>query len=182
MLESISVSYLPTKEDYVSYKIAMAKVGCKEQGSRSIRFLQILGSIVFLFGLIKLAIAVLLGGRMGQNILNAILILGGVYLILYPDILRPALVKKAAVAYYDTHGEKMISVQMIFTEEILEITTDRYIARLPYAMFWRVYEDQKSILFYTGIGEARYLPKRVLSAEELDRLHGFLRSVEKIEM
>ena len=179
-MESITVSYLPTKEDYVAYKTAMDKAAWKEQNNRFIRLLQILGSAVFLYGLIKLAMAVLSGGRMGQNFLNAILILGGVYLILYPDILRPVLVKKAAVAYYDTHGEKMISAQMQFTAETLKMTTDRYAACFPYTMLWRVYEDQKIILFYTGIGEARYLPKRVLSAEELETLHVFLRSVQKI--
>jgi len=164
-LESITVSFLPTREDYADYQVSAAKAAVKQ---KDLLFMRICGSVLIFGGLIG---AVFLGSRIYTNVINVLLILYGVFLVFYLDILQPYLVKNAAMAYYDTHGEKMISVSMTFSEETVKIITDRYTACLPYSMLWRVHEDPKTILFYTGIGEMRYLPKRTLSPEELKKIH-----------
>ena len=57
----------------------------------------------------------------------------------------------------------------------MHIRTDRYTGRLPYELFYRVYEAPDVILFYIRIGEIYFIPKRTLSEEEQRRLQAHLR-------
>lgn len=172
-MEPITVSYLPTKEDYIDFKVGAGRAAVRQQ---DLWFMRVCGGILILAGLVG---KLFFGGQLYTDIIYVLLILYGVFLLFYLDILQPSLIKRSAGAYYDTHGEKMISVSLIFSENSVQVVTDRYTATLPYSMLWRIYEDKKGLIFYTGIGEMHYIPKRVLSLDECEQIRFLFRKVNQ---
>ena len=88
----------------------------------------------------------------------------------FHDSIQPLLVRSRAQSFYDHAGERMTAQSLSFFADHVDVKSDRYAASLPYAML-SVWEDGRILLLRLGPGESRYVPKRALSPEDVQKLH-----------
>jgi hypothetical protein len=138
---------------------------------KEVIILSVLGYAMILIGLIG---EVLISKALYTDIIYGLLVLFGLFISFYFNTLQPYFLRTRSANYFDSHGERMIAQTVTFYPDMLEITTDRYKANLPYQMLYQCYEDDKVFLLYTGIGEMRFIPKRAVSQEDCDRIHQIL--------
>ena len=164
----VSVSFLPTKEDYIWSRQACWR---SVVNRRDVLIARIAGIVVLLGGI---AGVVWMSGSFPVSLYYYLAIILGFILCVYHDTVFPFLIRLRAASFFDTHGEQMISQNFLFREDGISIENDRYSARIPYEILYRAYEDRNGFLFSTGIGEITYLPKRAASSEDCRRIHGLL--------
>lgn len=155
----ITLSFLPTREDYINFKTCLLK---KESNKNDFLITFIAGILIIFAGVINL-----IKNEMAFGFLNITI---GIFLCLYFKHFHPLIVKNKAASYYDTHGEKFTSFSYILDEEEIEIISDRYHLKAPYNMLYKIEEDKNMILIYSGEGEINYIPKRILSLDEAEFL------------
>lgn len=153
----ITLSFLPTREDYINFKNSLLK---KESNKKDFAATIIAGILFFLVGIINLFLNAMAFGFLNIGM--------GIFSCLYFKHFYPLIVKNKAASYYDTHGEKFTSFSYILDEEEIEIISDRYHLKAPYNMLYKIEEDKNMILIYSGEGEINYIPKRILSLEEAE--------------
>ena len=167
----VTVSYLVTREDYADFKAAACRAGFSK---KDVSLIRVLGGILAALGMALWMLAVLQDQGPAYTTLPAITVLLGVLMFFFVDLFMPWFSRRGAVAYFDTHKEQMIAQTMVFYTDRMEVRTDRYEASLPYPMLYRVYEDSRVFVFYTGLYEMRFLPKRALSEEELKQIQALV--------
>ena len=155
----ITLSFLPTKEDFINFKFCALK---KEVTKKD--------SVIFLFAGILIILAGILNLVFKEKTLGFLYVAIGAFICLYFKHFYPLIVKNKAASYYDTHGEKFTSFSYILDEDKIEIISDRYYLKAPYNMLYKIEEDKNMILIYSGEGEINYIPKRILSLEEAEFL------------
>jgi len=167
----IVASFLTTEEDYVHFKLALAKMELKK---REIWLVRILGAVFLAAGI--LGTWVLTGGFY-LKMVSVCLIFVGIIMALYCNILLPSVVRHGAANYYEAYREKMIAATVSFKKTAFSYVTDRYQLEIPYDMLYRVYEDKNVFLLCTGMEEVRFLAKRTLTAEEIETVRTRLQKV-----
>lgn len=168
-VKQVCVSFLPTREDYCDYKATACRAACRP---RDVIVLRAAGVALVLLGIVFWAV----WGRSNyvQTIADCLLVLLGILLGSWQDTLMPYFIRRSAGAYYDANRERMISKNLLFAENMVEIHTDRYKAHLHYDLFFRAYEDKKMFLLYIGEEEIHFVPKRALTEDQAALLHGWL--------
>ena len=161
----LSVSFLPTKQDYADYQIA----ACNAAASPSEQlFLRAAGFVLVVAGFV---LCLLFGVGNPQNtVFFSLLVLLGLAVGFFHDSIQPLLVRSRAQSFYDHAGERMTAQSLSFFADHVDVKSDRYAASLPYAML-SVWEDGRILLLRLGPGESRYVPKRALSPEDVQKLH-----------
>ncbi|WP_283609714.1 YcxB family protein [Faecalispora anaeroviscerum] len=165
-------SFVLTREDYVSARLAAARAACR---SAEIQILRWGGFFLVVTGIV---LRVFFAVNEYSRILSTLMVLLGTVIGFAIDSWQPLLIRHQAQRYYDTHGERMLAQTMIFEEETMSVQTDRYRAKLPYSYLYRVYEDGKVFLLYTGQNELWVLPKRALPPWDLVRVRELLKRNE----
>ena len=166
-----TVSFLPTKEDYVEFIGCAAYINVNHKQKL---FSVILGSLLILMGFISKFLG---GGNYGEM---GIMVVFGIFLCLYFLVFYPTFIKFRAIQYFDHHGEKMNAVSFIFQEENFSIVSDRYEAKnISYDMIYKTAENEKVFLILLGETDIRYIPKRVFSKEEYRQLKNKLQTMGK---
>ncbi len=64
----------------------------------------------------------------------------------------------------------------VFEGSCVEISSERYEAKIPYGMLFAAYADETTILLCTASDESRIVPKRTMSTEEQKRVESLLAS------
>ena len=164
----VTASFLTTEDDYAAFKLASYRAALKKKDAAAAK---ICGVALIAAGILG---RVFLPGGLYRNFIYYLMIIVGFIFFVYCDTLQPYLIKRRAVSYFAHHQEKMIAQTLLFFEDRVEIQTDRYTAKLPYSLFYQGYEDGKVFLLYTGIGEIRFLPKRSVTEEDCQIIHGIL--------
>ncbi len=167
-MEEIAIHFLITREDFLQFRKAAGKA---ETRRGEILFCRVVGALLILGGI--LGCIFLAGGF--TKVSCGVLAFAGLVVGFYHDTLQPVLSHRAAYLYYETNQKRLAARTIVFSEDQVHIRTDRYTGRLPYELFYRVYEAPDVILFYIGIGEIYFIPKRTLSEEEQKRLQAHLR-------
>lgn len=173
MNNPITVSFLPTKEDHINFKIAAAKAAGNKKAEMVFR---ILGYCLVLAGF---ALGVFASGGALQHTVYVLMIACGLILALYRDLLFPVMIRLQAASYFDNNQERMIAKTFEFTQNTITLQTDRYRAEIPWELIYRVYEDGRTFVFYTGEGELHPLPKRAVSPEEYEQIELLLQQKMK---
>jgi hypothetical protein len=169
-LNPITVNHLTTKYDYADFKVAAAKAGFKKSEKLILR---ILGTLLILAALI---LNRFFHGTVYQNIIYiAMVALGGIIGCFY-EIIAHYAARQRALNYFESNKEKFIAQLTVFHEKQISFKTDRYTAAIPYDLLYKVYEDGRVFIIYTGIGEMRFIPKRAVSESECMQIRNILQS------
>ncbi len=171
MLEKpITVSCLTTKPDYADFKSAAAKAMVNKN---EIRFLRITGCVLILAAFLLRAF--FSGGFFQYAACTAMAAVGVIVGAFYDSIMRYA-VRAHALREYEDIKKKFFAQITEFGESTVEIKTDRYTASIPYELFYKVYEDARMFILYTGINEMKFIPKRAMNEQECKQIQDILRS------
>ena len=141
----LSVSFLPTKQDYADYQIA----ACNAAASPGERlFLRAAGFVLVVAGFV---LCLLFGVGNPQNtVFFSLLVLLGLAVGFFHDSIQPLLVRSRAQSFYDHAGERMTAQSLSFFADHVDVKSDRYAASLPYAML-SVWEDGRILLLLSLI-------------------------------
>lgn len=125
----LSVSFLPTKQDYADYQIAACNAAAPP-GERL--FLRAAGFVLVVAGFV---LCLLFGVGNPQNtVFFSLLVLLGLAVGFFHDSIQPLLVRSRAQSFYDHAGERMTAQSLSFFADHVDVKSDRYEASLPYAM------------------------------------------------
>jgi hypothetical protein len=164
----ITVSYLTTKPDYADFKVAAAKALIKKSETNILR---VTGCVLIFSALILRAF---FSGSFLQNVIYTIMAIVGVIVGAFFDFIARYTVRARAFTYYEANKEKFIAQITEFDEEKITFKTDRYSASIPYALFYKAYEDGRVFIIYTGIDEMKFIPKRAMNEQECEQIHNIL--------
>ena len=169
----VSASYLTTEEDYRNFRLAVGRL----------RIGRVRRACSMAAGILMMAAGAALlyfqSGRLYDNAAWCALIVIGMFCASYCDILSPYLIRRQANAEFAVRKRMLVAQSILFYPDRLQINTDRYNANILYEMLYKCVEDETLFLFYTGMGEVRFLPKRVLAEGEAQRLSAVLQDVLK---
>ncbi len=169
----VSATYLTTEEDYRNFRMAVGRL----------RIGRVRRTCLMAAGVLMMAAGAALlyfqSGRLYDNAAWCALILIGMFCASYCDILSPYLIRRQANAEFAVRKRMLVAQSILFYPNYVKINTDRYNANILYDMLYKCVEDSTLFLFYTGMGEVRFLPKRVLAEGEAQRLSALLRPALK---
>jgi hypothetical protein len=164
-MEPVTVSFALTRDDFADAALAQMKMqsgGVYRVGSRIV-------------GLVMIAAAcVLFTAKPGAQPLISVLMVCGVFFLFLCIPTLEAAAKRRASAAFDTGRRSVTAQTAVFGEESVEVQSERYTAKIPYQMLYAAYADEKMILFCTGIGECRCVPKRIMKKDEQKRVEDLL--------
>jgi hypothetical protein len=164
-------SYLMTRGDYGDFQVAVQRLrtGRKEKvlfcmaGMLAV-FISLLGRFQFSSGSYT-------------NLAYALLFVMGCGFCCFYDVYLPGLVYRRACRYFDRHWKNMLASAAVFDYTGICFITEKGCVKLPYNGLRRVYEDQRVILLEGR--ELCFLPKRILTMEEYERVRGILKRALK---
>lgn len=162
MEELVSVSYLPTKQDYMNYCVAVCTAAARA-------WEKIVLHGVGLALAAGVAVLWVLDDKTPINsVWYSVLMLGALFIAFFQEMVQPLFVRLRAQEYFDSHQKQMISQTFTFYESELHISTDRCSTRIPYEFLYKVYETQAVLLLYTAANEIQFIPKRALDTQECE--------------
>jgi hypothetical protein len=166
----ITVSSLTTKPDYADFKSAAAKAMVNKS---EIRFLRITGCVLILAALLLRAF---FSGSFLQNAACTVMAAVGVIVGAFYDWILRYNVRVHALREYERAKNRFFAQITEFGEDTVNFKTDRYTASIPYELFYKVYEDSRVFILYTGIDEMKFIPKRAMSEQECRQVQDILQS------
>lgn len=166
--EKIVMSFLPTCEDYCDFKLAACHAATQK---KEVIIVRIVGFLLVLFGFVG---RFFWQGGFYRNAIFSIMVLIGMIMGFYFDSFQPYFIKRSAISYFKNHQERIFSKTILFGKEKFEIQTDRYRSEFFYKDLYQVYENEKLFLFYIGIGEIYYLPKRSGTQDDCQKIKDIL--------
>lgn len=169
MNREIQINCLITKSDYVDFKTAAARVCINK---RELVLLRAASILLILSAFLMLAFS---RGGAARIVLCTVMVAAGAAAGTFPDIFLPLLIRSRANGEYEAATERFSAQTAALGEEAVRFQTDRYSACVPYDMLYLVYEDNRVFIFYTGIAEMRFLPKRAMSDEEIAEAQSLFR-------
>lgn len=168
MENPVSISFLITKPDYADFKTAAAKACVKKNEVYMIR------GISCLLVLTALLLRGFFSRTFYQNVIYTVIIVIGVVVGAFYDLIVHYFVRQFAFAYYEASKERFTAQNTEFGEEEIRFKTDRYSAAIPYEMLYRAYEDGRVFILYTGIDEMRFIPKRAMNEDDCKKVRTVL--------
>ena len=170
MKNPVSVSFLITRPDYADFKTAAAKACVRH---REAVLLRCAGSALVLAALVLRAF---FSTGFYQNVIYTMVAVAGVIVGAFYDVTVHYFARRRAFVWYESNKERFTAQNAEFGEDAVRFSTDRYAAEIPYGMFYRVYEDGRVFLFYTGINELKFVPKRSMNEDECEQVRAVLKS------
>lgn len=159
-----TTTYLITKEDYVN--LSMSKLKIDRKNPDTIK--QKVASFILV---IFLSLWFFKPGENLSIILCALIILLGFLFLFYFDIY---MVKRLAADIYERQKNNVLSQTFSLYEDSLSIKADKYSAKIPFDMLYRIYEDEEVFTVCTSISDMKFLPKRALDAAQCNVLKNVL--------
>lgn len=169
-MDSITVNHLPTKFDYADFKSAAARAAINKNEKMILR----VTGIVLLFS--ALILSYYFRGNVYQNIIYGVMGAVGIIIGCFYEAIAHYFAQQRAFIEYESNKEKFIAQLTVFHEKQVQIQTDRYTAAIPYRFLYKVYENDKVFIIYTGIDEMRFIPKRAVSDNECLQIRTILQS------
>jgi hypothetical protein len=159
-----AVSYLPVQEDFEQFQVAQNRWRTTPKEKLLTRAaglaVLVLSAAFFLYSVIFSS---------GERAVWGILVIAGVLIACYRDILEPYVVRMQARSRFAVEQRTLVSQSVELFSGHMKIHTDRYQADLPYEMLYRAVETEKLYLLFLGKEEIRFIPKRVMTAEQCEQ-------------
>lgn len=163
MKEISDVTYLMTKDDYISCMLAARAGRTDKQDKRLFIFTGIMlcavGAVLQIFRV-----------KMISEYLAAALGVMGAVLIAYYDLIAPLIIKIKAERFCNKNTDKMISNTINVCDDGITVKNARYTAKLPYEMFSGSYNGKEVIVLYINKEECVFIPKRTLNESSLNEV------------
>lgn len=166
----VTASYLTTEEDYIHFRLAVHK---GKLNRTEVSILRVVGFLMVIGGGVGSLLAG--GGSFLKSLSWMLLVLLGLIAAFYSDYIEPYVLKLQGKNEYPVMKNRLVAQTIFFYEERMHVSTDRYEAELPYDLLYACAEDGKVFLFYTGMEEVRFVPKRAMSPAECESLRTLLR-------
>lgn len=163
-------SFLVTEEDYIHYCDCLRKAQTTKSEKR---LLQVLGFLLVLLGALGL---VFVAGDAFVKLLFALGVVLGLGMAFYVDFIQTYMARKQSRHFFQTHQDRFVAQHISFLEDRMQLQSDRYEGEILYSELYRCVEDSATFVFFVGLNQAYFLPKRQLSSEEVQQLQTLLRS------
>lgn len=165
MTDEIHTSFLLSEEETVEMNRVFAIDNRRWEYTL---FCCVLGLFLIIPSLIDL-----LNGKV--TLINLLYITAGVFIVLFYDIfsLRILTVRRAR-KNYDTHVNHKLSTSLYAGCEKFSIESDKYRLSVRPQELWKCIESSGIFLVYAGSERCFAIPKRALSAPEIDMLRDIL--------
>lgn len=168
-MDSVTVNFAMTREDFVSGALARLKM----QTSGPYRMAnRLTGGGLFVIGCVLFALYFAAGKPVQW--LGTVCALFGAFLLFLNQPTQEAAVRRMAASRFE-EGLCGVAAQTVsFGAGGVEISSERYEAKIPYGMLFAAYADETTILLCTASDESRIVPKRTMSTEEQKRVESLL--------
>lgn len=167
MKEISDVTYLMTKDDYISCMLAARAGRTDKQDKRLFIFS---GIMLCAVGAVLQIFRVKMISEYQEKILAAALGVLGAVFIAYYDLIAPLIVKIKAERFCNKNTDKMISNTITVCDDGITVKNARYTAQLPYEMFSGSYNGKEVIVLYINKEECVFIPKRTLNESSLNEV------------
>lgn len=161
---TLSVNYLTTEQDHINTRMAQLR----DEARLSDRvIMQILGIIAICCGVAAL---IFVGGGFFKNFCWVLLIVIGLFLISFHEVINPAITRSRAKREYASNKDKFVSIGILFYEDRVEIESDRYRGNIPYRYLFKVVEDKNVIILYLDKNDYISIPLRIIANDDREKL------------
>lgn len=157
----LTADYLTTETDYINTYLAQKRYETKTLDKVITR---ILGSLIFCCGLVMLIF--FNDGGIIKTICWILLVVIGLFLISYHDVIVLAMVRNRAKNEYRANKEKFQTRNIAFFEDRAEIRSERYNGNIPYKYIYKILEDKNVIIIFIDNNDFHAVPKRIFSEED----------------
>lgn len=163
-------SYLVTQDDYVDFALAQRKFFRKRDNRILFKVMGILSVCI------GVGTYIFLGSKSNiyQKICWCALIVIGLYLLFYYDVIDVSLTITEAKRFYARNPKSMTAKQVILTAENVSIRSENYEGDIPIKYIYKIVDGKNTIIFYFDKINYCIVPKRVLSEEQMERFGKFV--------
>ena len=155
----VNVSFLMSLEDYKQYKLYLQQ----KRYDSLLRYLAPVGCPLLL---VWMALSLWAAGEIQIPMVGGFL-LWIAALILFKDMIFPALVSFGAKGEFEAIKESLESKSLLLAEGILQVKTVYGESRYPLSRLYRIEETQGLFVFALGPNQCEILPKRTLNQQEI---------------
>lgn len=157
-------SFLITEKDYVNMSLERLKYITPTANKI---FLTAAGMLAIVTGS---SLFIFYRGGIFFIICQLILIVAGLYMVSYSDVINPYITRTAAVKYYRYYQKSIFSKTVIISDDTIKIRDESHSLVLTGDMIFHIAEGKYTIFIYTDPGEFTFIPKRAMSEEQMDLL------------
>jgi hypothetical protein len=168
-MEPVTVNFAMTREDFVNG--AAARLRMQTDGTYGVT-VRLTGACMVALGCVLFAVH--LAANRPVQWLGAVCVLFGAFLLFLSMSAQEAAVRRMAASRFD-RGLCGVAAQTVsFREDCVEVSSERYEAKIPYGMLFSACADGTTILLCTAADESRIIPKRTMNREEQKRVESLL--------
>lgn len=163
----LETSFLVTESDFINMSLTKKQYLTPKENKIILR---VLGFIAVLCGVAAYAF---MRNSAYQIICWILLILIGLFALFYYDVISPSMVRKNAKAFYNFNKSALTSKTVRFYDNAFEIYSDNYRVSVPKKYIYKIVESKNTVMIFFDKNEYCFIPIRVFSDEQLERLHEF---------
>ncbi|MGN0518543.1 MAG: YcxB family protein [Acutalibacteraceae bacterium] len=171
MKEIASVTYLTTKEDYISFKLA-EKAGKTDDSDKMPIY--VIGGFMLVMGLISQLSTIRQLTLLEKRFITVMFVVFGVFLLAYYDFIKPLAVKMTAERFCGKNGDKLVSNTITVYDSGVKVHNDRYTADIPINAITGGYENNDVIVLYHSVNDMVFIPKRGLGTDKINDISTYL--------
>lgn len=161
-------SYLITQDDFIDFSLAQRKFFRKRDN-------RVLFKVIGLLSVcIGIGTYIFLGGDIYQKICWCGLILIGLFLLFYYDVIDISLTIAGAKQFYAHNPKSMIAKQVILTADNISIRSENYEGDIPLKYIYKIVDGKNTIIFYFDKVNYCLVPKRTISEEQAECFEKFV--------
>ena len=170
----VEASFLITEEDFVRMSLERKQDSILKDNKI---ILKAMGLIAVCSGA---AAFVIMGGSIYQRICWLILIAIGLYAVSYYDVIVFYMTRKSSVVFYGNNKKSIESQNVRLYEDKFEISSENRKIKVPLKYIYRITEGKNTILVYTDREELFFLPKRIISDPQIQKLRDIAKDKYRI--
>lgn len=175
MKEIATITYLMTKEDYISFNLA-ERTGKTDKNDKLLiyaisAFLLIMGLIFQISDIKDITIN-------EKRFITIMFVFAGVFSALYNDFIVTLAGRISAERFCSKNSEKLVSNTIVIYEGTIKINNDRYAANIPIDAINSGYENKDVIVLYHSVNDHIFIPKRGM--DNADEVSAYLKNKIKI--
>lgn len=160
-------SFLITEKDYVNMSAEKNKYLIPKENRIILRILGILA--------ICCGTAAFINIRNGiyQTVCWVLLIIIGLYVLCYYDIINISMIRKQSAAFYNIYKKSIHSKSVRLYSDKFEIKSEERRLVIPKKYIYKTVEGKNTIIIFIDKNEFCFLPKRIFSEAQLENFRSF---------
>ena len=165
---NIEECFLITKEDYVNMSLDKKKFFIPKENKIIFRVLGIIAVCCGVTAFINIRESIY------QIICWFILIIIGLYVLSYYDVIYPVNIQRKASRFYD-YNDKILknAFTLNISDNDFKITSEIYKICVPKKYLYKIIEGNNTFMFFIDSNEFLFIPKRALNTDEIMQIKKF---------